>query len=351
MPTAAVVGLNWGVRMHVPALREAGWDVRLLCGRNHNRTREAADLAGVTGFTTRHQEVWDAGVDLVAIALPWQLHADVYRAGLQSRSALLVEHPLSACARDATALSALAGKTANRSFVNFPTRFLPPVQELNALLIDRAIGSIKVVRHTFFYPMDEEREWLPLLVTHSLDLATWLFKADRPGRCLLDGTMGALAHQCPSWSWPLGWNGEPHGACTTAATITATLASASGSQYVLCAGQSTDRDFVETLVVEGTTGVARYETRLRRNDERSPWVVSPLVIERRGEPVDCIAQRESSHQDAWFGAHVRQATALRQMMESGRTQVPPASFSDGARVHCLLEQMLELAQRTVEITR
>ena len=51
-PRVAVVGTGFGARVHVPALRAAGFEVVALVGTDEDRTRRRADRVGVEGAAT-----------------------------------------------------------------------------------------------------------------------------------------------------------------------------------------------------------------------------------------------------------------------------------------------------------
>ncbi len=70
--TAGVIGTNWG-RLHVHALRQAGAEVRVLCGRDPEKTRRTAEEDGVPVATTRPEDL--RGLDLVVVATPAPTHA------------------------------------------------------------------------------------------------------------------------------------------------------------------------------------------------------------------------------------------------------------------------------------
>src|SRR5438046_8925160 len=65
---AAVVGTGFGARVHVPALRAAGFDVVALVGRDAERTARRANRVGVEqACTTLHEALALPGVDAVTI--------------------------------------------------------------------------------------------------------------------------------------------------------------------------------------------------------------------------------------------------------------------------------------------
>ena len=68
-PRVAVVGTGFGARIHVPALRAAGFDVVTLVGTDAERTARRAGRVGVPGASTDLPSVL-AEVDAITVATP-----------------------------------------------------------------------------------------------------------------------------------------------------------------------------------------------------------------------------------------------------------------------------------------
>ncbi|MFO7591963.1 MAG: Gfo/Idh/MocA family oxidoreductase [Acidimicrobiia bacterium] len=75
-PRAVVVGSGFGCRVHVPALRAAGFEVAALVGQDPERTGRRAERVGIE---TASMSLSDAlvlpGVEAVTIATPPGTHA------------------------------------------------------------------------------------------------------------------------------------------------------------------------------------------------------------------------------------------------------------------------------------
>ena len=75
-PGAIVVGTGFGTRVHVPALRGAGFDVLGLVGRDAGRTARRAERLGVpAALTDLDAALAIPGVDAVTVATPPATHA------------------------------------------------------------------------------------------------------------------------------------------------------------------------------------------------------------------------------------------------------------------------------------
>lgn len=97
----AVVGTGFGARVHVPALRAAGFEVRALVGRDAERTARRAQRAGVAHAVTSLEAALDLDVVAVTVAAPPAEHeALVVRAAGAGRH-VLCEKPLALDAREA----------------------------------------------------------------------------------------------------------------------------------------------------------------------------------------------------------------------------------------------------------
>src|SRR5579864_9676250 len=75
-PIALVVGTGFGCRIHVPALRAAGFEVVGLVGSDPERTARRAEANGVpAAFTDLDDAIAKTGAVAVTIATPPHTHA------------------------------------------------------------------------------------------------------------------------------------------------------------------------------------------------------------------------------------------------------------------------------------
>ena len=94
---AAVIGTSFGVLTHLRALRNAGFEVHALVGRNPEKTAERAARFGVPHATTRLEEALALpGVDLVTIATPPHTHAEIAIAACEAGKHVMCEKPFAA---------------------------------------------------------------------------------------------------------------------------------------------------------------------------------------------------------------------------------------------------------------
>lgn len=80
---ASVVGTGFGARVHVPALRAAGFAIMGLVGRNAERlARKAAHLSIPASFTDLDEAITRTGAQAISIATPPVTHAGLARTAM-----------------------------------------------------------------------------------------------------------------------------------------------------------------------------------------------------------------------------------------------------------------------------
>ncbi len=134
---AAVIGTNWG-RVHTHALRDAGVDVVVLCGRDDEKTRRVAAEDGIGAWVTHPEDLVAFAPDLVMIATPAATHA-----GLLERFAhvpVVCEKPVVGYRGPDLTPAARRGV-----FVNYAFAFLDSAADLGAAMDKMtAIESVTV---------------------------------------------------------------------------------------------------------------------------------------------------------------------------------------------------------------
>src|SRR5258705_953604 len=99
---AAVVGTGFGARVHVPALRAAGFDVRALVGRDAERTARRAERLGIEHAYTSMGDALALGVDAVTIAAPPDAHAALSIEACDAGRHVICEKPFALDGAEAT---------------------------------------------------------------------------------------------------------------------------------------------------------------------------------------------------------------------------------------------------------
>jgi predicted dehydrogenase len=92
-PRACVVGTSFGARIHIPALRQAGFDVVALVGLDPAKTARRAERFGVEHACTSLGEALALGLDAVSIAGPPATHAPLATEAIAAGCHVLCEKP------------------------------------------------------------------------------------------------------------------------------------------------------------------------------------------------------------------------------------------------------------------
>jgi predicted dehydrogenase len=143
-----VVGLGFGERVHLPgwaALRDRGTEIRSVCARDPERAAAAAARYGAVEWTTNWRDVVaDPGVQLVSVATPPALHAEICAAALHAGKAVFCEKPLGLNAASAHSIARIDGPPV---LVNFSFRGLPEMRALHRSVASRKVDHFSVVWH------------------------------------------------------------------------------------------------------------------------------------------------------------------------------------------------------------
>ncbi|RVE87069.1 Gfo/Idh/MocA family protein [Sinorhizobium meliloti] len=306
---AVLVGYNWGARMHVRVLRQTGWDIHAIVGRDRERTELAASELNVARTSTCISNLDQSNIDLIVLAVPWRVHANLLADALKTNAIILTEHPLSPQICEARQIVEAAAGRSKPVLVNFATRFLPVVTELRQAIANLPPSTGTYVDHRLTFPLDEEMDWLPILTSHCLDTARHLLGKLTLRKANLDQVIRRPVRDCPSWSWPMIQKGVEETSIVAASGTW--KASFAGGSYNFEIRQADVSEFTEQMELRcGDYGFA-YELRLARSDESSPWRASALW---RGpswaQPVFSYPKSNGAESDSWLVAHEQQAHAL-----------------------------------------
>ncbi len=154
-----VVGAGFGTRVHVPAARAAGLDVRAVVGRDVERAARRAERAGVErAYGSVTEAVHDTGAEIVIVATPPDSHAELAAEAIAAGRHVLVEKPFTTTVDDARRLVELADRAGVVALVGHEFRFAPPRATLRDALQRGLIGEPRMatfLRHlAFAAPLD-----------------------------------------------------------------------------------------------------------------------------------------------------------------------------------------------------
>lgn len=101
---AGVIGTSFGARIHVPALREAGFEVTALVGADPAKTARRVERLGIPHACTSLAEALELGLDAVSIATPPATHAPLAVEAIDAGCHVLCEKPFTLNAAEADGL-------------------------------------------------------------------------------------------------------------------------------------------------------------------------------------------------------------------------------------------------------
>ena len=148
-PGAIVIGTGFGTRVHVPALRAAGFDVVALVGRDPERTERRAERAGIEqSFTTVDDALATTSVefDVVTIATPPATHEPIAVAALQSGRHVVCEKPFACNTGEATRMVDAARASGAIALVGHEFRWATERAVVARAIAAGAIGEPRIPR-------------------------------------------------------------------------------------------------------------------------------------------------------------------------------------------------------------
>jgi predicted dehydrogenase len=153
-PGAVVVGTGFGSRVHVPALRAAGFTVVALVGRDAARTQRRADRLGVPhGLTTLADALALPGVEAVTIATPPDTHADLAITAAHAGRHVLCEKPFALDAVEARAMLDAAETAGVTHLVGHEFRWATDRATLGRAIAAGAIGEPRFATFVSYVPL------------------------------------------------------------------------------------------------------------------------------------------------------------------------------------------------------
>jgi len=190
MTGAVVVGTGFGARVHVPALRAAGFDVVALVGRDPARTARRAERLGVPSATTSLADALTLpDVDAVTIAAPPAAHAELAIEACTAGRHVICEKPFALNTVEAVAMVAAADRAGVSALVGHEFRWAP----------DRALGARAITEGRIGTPrMAAFVQYVPLVADPDTRVPDWWFDTQRGGGWL--GASGShLVDQVRTW--------------------------------------------------------------------------------------------------------------------------------------------------------
>ncbi len=151
-----VVGTGFGTRVHVPALRAAGFDVVALVGRDPERTARRAARAGIARAFASVDDALaapDVDFDVVTIATPPTTHESIAVAALESGRHVVCEKPFARSVPAAQRMVDAARVAGKIALVGHEFRWATDRAVVARAIAAGAIGKPRVASLVQFVPL------------------------------------------------------------------------------------------------------------------------------------------------------------------------------------------------------
>ena len=170
---AVVVGTGFGARVHVPALRAAGFDVHAIVGRDVDRTARRAERLGVEHACSSLADALTLpGVEAVTIAAPPAAHAALAIEACDAGRHVVCEKPFALDAIEAEAMTRAAANAGVTALVGHEFRWAP----------DRATAARAIASGVIGVPhLASLVQYVPLVADPEARVPEWWFDAARGG--------------------------------------------------------------------------------------------------------------------------------------------------------------------------
>ena len=118
--------------------------LRGIAGTNEQRTRQAAQALEIPFWTINYRELIDhAAIDVVVVASPPHLHAEMALAALQANKAAFVEKPLATSLPAGLAVLQEARRREVPATIDYVMRYSPLYQAAKKIVQSQALGALR----------------------------------------------------------------------------------------------------------------------------------------------------------------------------------------------------------------
>lgn len=189
-PPALVVGTGFGCRIHVPALRAAGFEVVGLVGNSRERTAKRAEASGIPRvFTDLDEAIRKTGAVAVTIATPPHTHAALTLTAISHGCHVICEKPMASSATEARAMLAAAEQAGVTHLMGNQFRWQPDRAIVVRALAEGLIGEPRFLTLA---------SYMPLVASPEAKMPGWWFDEGAGGGWL--GAHGShIVDQVRSW--------------------------------------------------------------------------------------------------------------------------------------------------------
>lgn len=189
-PPALVVGTGFGCRIHVPALRAAGFEVAGLVGTDMARTARRANNIGVSqSFVDLDEAMARTHAVAVSIATPPNTHKSLVMAALSRDCHIICEKPFAMNTAEARKMLDAARRACVVHFVGHEFRWTPDRALAARAVADGMIGEPRLLTLTQYHS---------LVASSDAKMPRWWFDEQSGGGWL--GASGShIIDQVRSW--------------------------------------------------------------------------------------------------------------------------------------------------------
>lgn len=241
MPGAAVAGTGFGCRVHVPALRAAGFDVVALVGRDAGKTARRAERLGIPHVDTSLTDALARDdVHAVTIATPPDSHASLAIEACRAGRHVLCEKPFALDAREAGSMLDAARDAGVTALVGHEFRWAT-----DRAVVARAIAAGAIGEPRTFSLVS----YVPLVADVSAAMPPWWFDEARGG-----GWLGASGSHVVDQVRV--WLGDITEVSASLPTVSARTGGAEDSFVVRCRTSSGAEGVLQQTAASWAPGVA-----------------------------------------------------------------------------------------------
>jgi predicted dehydrogenase len=151
-PKAIVIGTGFGYITHLRALREAGFDVVGIVGRNAEKTADRAKRAGCQGLTSLDDALALPGVTVVSVATPPHTHLEIVSKAIAAGKHVVCEKPLARNAEEANQMADAAEKAGVQNLVGTEFRWATGQAVATRAIHEGVIGEPRLATFMMHQP-------------------------------------------------------------------------------------------------------------------------------------------------------------------------------------------------------
>ena len=141
-----VIGLGFGVAVHIPAYRAEGFEITAICARTAASANQASkDLEIPNVFTDYRELIASDQVDIVAVVTPPVAHAELTLAAIAAGKHVICEKPFAMNIAEARAMRDAAASSNITAMIAHEFRYTPQRLQARSLMEQGYVGKPRTV--------------------------------------------------------------------------------------------------------------------------------------------------------------------------------------------------------------